>query len=881
MDRRGWSELGKDPLFDAIVESSDDAIYSKDADAVVRTWNRGAEALYGYRAEEIVGRNVRLLVPPERVAEERLVLSRVLSGERVGNVLTERISRDGTRLQVSLTLAPVRGDDGSILGAAVTARDVGNLVRARRQAEAAAAVSHALAESRFDERTLLSLVARQVALELGDSCAMTTVDDDGSFGDIVHYHDDPTAIDLLEQLTNGSVGLATEGLVGKVLADGHPLRIEVPAGQDVRSVADERYHPYLDRFPVLTTMIVPLRNEGHIVGLMGIARGAGGPAFTDDDESFAVDLAERAALAITNVRLYRSATEEIEHRQKAERDLRESEAQFRRLAENAPVVIFRYDVPHHRLEYVSPAINDLLGYQPEDLYEDNQLIFGLADEEDAERSLDYYRHLDDQTRPLVAKRRHRDGRIVWIETRAVSIFDDAGKLAAIEGITADITAMKLAEEELVRHASHDDLTGLGNRTLFLDHVNLALSRRPDHRDAITVLFMDLDRFKVINDSLGHAAGDLVLQQAAERLRLAVRAEDTVARLGGDEFAVLIDHDAEPDTAIEVAERILDAFRQPFDADRQAVHSTVSIGIAHADADSPDVASDVLRHADAALYLAKGRGRDRFELFDDDLRSRLHERLRSETELRRAIEHDEFAVHYQPVFDVRSGKMMGVEALARWNHPERGTLPAGEFIELLEESGLIAPVGELVLAQACDQLRAWRSRGYKPMIAVNLSAEQLNDPSSIDALVGIVRARCVDPSSLCLEITETALMRDPVASAHGLDALQRLGVRLAVDDFGTGYSSLSHLQQFKVDIVKVDKSFVDGVHTDGNDRQIVRAIISLAHALELTAIAEGVETAEQLDALAELGCDLAQGYHLGRPVPAGDLSCPGPASGARS
>jgi diguanylate cyclase (GGDEF)-like protein len=408
---------------------------------------------------------------------------------------------------------------------------------------------------------------------------------------------------------------------------------------------------------------------------------------------------------------------------------------------------------------------------------------------------------------------------------------------------------------------------LANRTLLLDRVTLALNG--DDHDSVAVLLMDLDRFKVINDSLGHARGDEVLREVAERLRDCVRPGDLISRVGGDEFAVLVGHSVTREEAVELAVAIRRAFRQPFQVGQQSVHSSASIGIAFSSETSASTASDLLRHADAALYQAKEAGRDGHAVFDDSLTARLHERLQIETALRSALELQQFVLHYQPIFDISTQRIAGAEVLVRWQDPVRGLLDAAEFIGAAEDCGVIIPLGTWVVEEACRQHRAWLDRGINLEVTINVSARQLNHPDAVDTI-----ARCLqeaaDPSAICLELTETALMQDVNKSLQRLQALKSLGVRLAVDDFGTGYSSLSYLQRFPVDTVKIDKSFVDGLGTDSQDSRIVGAVVSLARALELRSIAEGVETSSQLEALAPLGCELAQGYLLGRPMPVEEL-----------
>jgi diguanylate cyclase (GGDEF)-like protein/PAS domain S-box-containing protein len=457
-----------------------------------------------------------------------------------------------------------------------------------------------------------------------------------------------------------------------------------------------------------------------------------------------------------------------------------------------------------------------------------------------------------------------------IETIATNLLQDAA-VAAIVCNSRDITERRVAEQELVRRAYVDGLTGLPNRALFLDRLQVALARAGRRQSKVAVLFLDLDRFKVINESLGHEPGDRLLEAVARRLEAALRPEDTVARFGGDEFTVLCEDiraDSEP---IGIAERINRALATPFTLGDREVFLTASIGIALAPRQAH--ADSLLRDADAAMHRAKERGRARFEIFDEGSRASAMERLETEHDLHRAVERGELSLRYQPIVELRGGGVVGVEALVRWEHPRRGEVAPAGFIPLAEETGLIVPIGEWVLGQACRQVAAWRGRGVLPegfSVSINLSAGQLAQPGLAGVLDDALDDTAIDPRSVWLEITESALLVDAEAAIATLQALKDRGLCLSIDDFGTGYSSLSYLKRLPIDALKVDRSFVSGVVSDSEDHAIAEAVVALAHTLGLGAVAEGVETAEQLAEVRVIGCDSAQGYLFSRPVPAGTV-----------
>ncbi len=428
---------------------------------------------------------------------------------------------------------------------------------------------------------------------------------------------------------------------------------------------------------------------------------------------------------------------------------------------------------------------------------------------------------------------------------------------------------KSSELELAYHALHDPLTTLPNRTLFLDRLGHALARAHRTGDWIAVLFLDLDRFKTINDSLGHETGDLLLVEVAERLRTLIRPADTIARFGGDEFMVLCEDIASERDAIALAERLTTGTVEPFTIDDQEIFLGMSAGIAFSRGGDTN-AEEMIRNADQTMYHAKAHGSP-FALFDEEMHARAVRKLKTENELHRAVDRGELTLHYQPQLSLDGGQMMGVEALVRWRHPGRGLLAPEHFIELAEETGLIIPIGAWVLEQACRQLSAWDAENAPLLMAVNLSPRQLMDPSLVEMVEKSLHSSGLDAGHLCLEITESTVASDPARALEVLGALKGLGVTLGIDDFGTGQSSLAALDSYPVDILKVDRSLVARLGADAKRVRMLSAVVGLAHALDLFAVAEGVETEAQLDELRDVDCDAAQGYLFSRPKPPEQIS----------
>lgn len=426
---------------------------------------------------------------------------------------------------------------------------------------------------------------------------------------------------------------------------------------------------------------------------------------------------------------------------------------------------------------------------------------------------------------------------------------------------------KRTQERLTYLAQYDQLTDLPNRSLFNERLSAGLKQAQRHNRELTLMFLDLDHFKDINDTLGHSAGDKLLQDVARRLRNCVRAEDTIARLGGDEFTIIMNEVQQRKDSATVAEKILDALSHPFVLEGEEVFITTSIGIASFPQSGKDPET-LIRHADTALYRAKSEGRSNYQFFEAEMNHAVSERMSMINSLRHAAKRGEFFLYYQPLIHARAGEVFGMEALLRWQHPERGLIPSSEFIPLLEETGLILPVGEWVLREACQQIRTWQKAGLAPLtVSVNLSVRQFHKRDLVDVVTNAIDEAGINPQQLQLEVTESVLLERSHAVNKTLTRLQDIGVKLAIDDFGTGYSSLGYLKQYPFDTLKFDRSFIQGITNTDNGAAIVAAVINLGHSLGMTVVAEGVESQQQLTILHDRKCDQFQGFLFGHPMSA--------------
>ena len=917
------------------------SVIALDADGRVLYWNKAAEDMYGWSAQEAMGRRLREMVVPEDLyglAEEIMVevrAGRTWTGEFVVR------GRDGTTFPVEATNTPIFGEDGTLVGVISVLKDVTERKRAEQKIRENEERYRTLVEqipavTYIDEIDVTSsaiYMSPQVegmsgytpeewledpelwmkilhpedkervlaeawrTNETGDRFRMeyrmisksghvVWVGDEavlvrdregkplfwqGVLYDITERRRVEEALKESEQrfrrsFDNATIGMALVGrdgrwlqvnrslceilgypeeeLLGKTFQDiTHPDDLDVDLDNLRRMLAGEtRTYQTEKRY---------FHREGHVVWILLSV------SLVQDEEGEPL--------------YFVSQVQDISERKRAEQKIRDAEQRYRTLVEQIPAVTYidPVDDPETSL-YTSPQIEQMLGYTPQE-WQSEKLWPKRLHPDDRERILAaderFEAGVEDPFREeyrLLAK----DGSVVWVHEEAVLVRDEAGEPLYWQGVFYDLTERKVLEERLEHRALHDPLTDLPNRQLFIDRLGQALRRtRRRKKGRVAVLFMDLDGFKVVNDSLGHETGDRLLVAVSERLKGCLRPKDTLARFGGDEFVVLLEDVEGPQEAVRVAERIIDELKNRFVIDGRELYARASIGIALGE-DRTKGPDDLLRGADTAMYRAKDGGLD-YSMFDTVMYEKAINRLEAENALGRAVEQEEFVLNYQPIVSLQTSEVFAVEALVRWEHPERGLLNPEEFVPMAEESGLVIPMGEQVLREACLRAKEWQEahpRTPPLVMSVNLSARQLSRPDLADTVERVLGETGLEGSCLILDVTETVYVKVLAANTAILDRLRGLGVRFSIDDFGTGYSSLSYLKRLPADAIKIDQSFVRGLGEDVEDTAIVHMIIELAHTLGVEVIAEGVESERQATLLKEMGCDMAQGYHFSKPLP---------------
>ena len=799
----------------AILDAALDAVITIDHHGRVLEFNAAAERTFGYAKHDVLGRELALLVVPPAFREaHRRALERWTelgptpgAGALLGRRLEVQAMRsDGTEFPAELAISRVDIPGAPVFTACI--RDISERTDTEER----------LRTAEFRYRTLVE----QLPL-------ISYVD----------HEDDPSSKAMyVSPQIEAVLGYTPEEWL--TVPDLFPLAIHE---DDRRRVLSEKVAAY-SRCETLQQEYRMHTRDGRVIWVEDVSVHVeppeGGVPFR---QGFALDITER---------------------KRADDVIRLAETRYRTLVEQLPLAVYidRVDASSSNV-YTSPQIEGMLGYSVEEWVADPSLFVELLHPDDRERVLAAHERTHAAGEPLhIEYRLHtRDGRVLWVHDEAHMIKDPATDEPVLQGYLLDITARREAEEQLRHQAFHDPLTGLANRALFNDRVQHALVVRSG--DA-AVLFLDLDDFKAINDGLGHLAGDTLLRAVGVRLRASLSPTHTVARMGGDEFAILVERGDAAAAALDAAERITAALQTPFDLDGREVFITASVGIALG-----GDAEELLRCSDVAMYGAKASGKAQYVVYAPRMDEHLVGRLELVADLRRADIAAEFVLHYQPIVELLTGAVRGVEALVRWQHPTRGLLQPSEFIHLAEETGRIVEIGRWVLAEACRQTTEWHERvpgGRGLSVSVNVSTRQVRRPGLIEDVDAALAGSGLAPEDLTLEITESVLARRRDELTSILEELTNRGVRLALDDFGTGYSSLSLLQDLPVHTLKVDRSFVQSIGAEGGGRApFVRAIVELAEALELTVVAEGIEEVGQVAALRRLGCRIGQGFYFAKPL----------------
>jgi diguanylate cyclase (GGDEF)-like protein/PAS domain S-box-containing protein len=845
IDQRKRAEMAlsaSEDRYRELFEKASDLVYAHDITGRFTSMNHAIMRVAGYTVEEALKLNAGDLVAPDCHAVAAEMAQEAFQTGMPATCELDIIAKDGSRVTMEVS-ARVLEEDGVIVGVQGIARDISDRKRleASRAGERRVLEAIASGASLSDVLTLLTAVVEEQAD--GVLCSVLLADGDG------------------KSLRMG---------VAPSLPDGYNSHVAggIPIGPDMGSCGTAAYRKEL----VVVSDIAddPLWAAGREVALEHGLRACWSlPIFSTRGDvlgTFAMYYDAPRTPAKEDIELIERATHiagiAIERKQ-AEEALHASEERYRNLVDTAQDVIFTL-APDATFMSLNPAFETVTGWKREDWL--GKSFAPVVHPEDLNSSFDLFKRcLAGEIVSYELRIRKPSGDYLIGEFTSTPLIE-GGVLKGTFGIARDITERKKAEAMIRELAYHDGLTGLPNRTLFEDRLNVALAQAHRSHQRLAVMFLDLDRFKVVNDTLGHGGGDKLLKGVAQDLKTIVREGDTVARVGGDEFTLLLPGIESQEDATEIAQRVLDVLRGPRLVDGKEFSVTTSIGLTVYPEDGADT-DTLLRNADTAMYRAKERGRDNFQLYTPAMNAAVLQRLSLEADLRHALERDELRLFYQPIADTVTEQIVATEALVRWEHPERGIVEPDEFIAFAEETGLIVPIGEWVLKEAMLQNRIWQKAGRTHLrVGVNLSARQLQQEDMVSTISRLLRETGLAPEFLQLEITEGAVMKnvDPIIAM--LYQIRRMGIGISLDDFGTGYSSLSYLKRFPIDSVKVDRSFVRDIATDPNDAAIVTTVIAMARSLNLRVIAEGVETSDQLEFLRERGCDQFQGYLVSEPGP---------------
>jgi diguanylate cyclase (GGDEF)-like protein/PAS domain S-box-containing protein len=795
-----WQTVRALEHFRAIVESSEDAIISKTLTGVVTSWNRGAHVLFGYSEAEMLGRPMLALFPPDRLEEEVFILEKILEGEQVSHFETVRLHQDGRRIQVSVSISPIRDAMGRVVGASNIARDI---------------TAHKLLEARAQQLSA-------IVLNSDDAIVGKSLD-----GLVTSWN--PGAERMFGYSAAEMLGTSVMRLVpADRVAEEHAILAKIRRGESVEHMETVRICKD-GRTLDVSVSTSPIRDsQGRLVGASKTARDISAQKAAQQQQRLAASVFTNTSegIAITD----RSG----------------------------------------RMVDVNAAFTRITGYTREDVLGHGPTMF-RSSRQGPELLASLYRavlKVGEWKGEMWSRRKDGESFSAWVTVS--TICEESGRINNFVVLFSDVTVLKMQQEQLERGAHFDPLTGLPNRLLLSDRLHQAMTQCQRSAQTLAVLYMDLDGFKSVNDQFGHEVGDELLVAVASRMKLAMREVDTLARMGGDEFvAVMADVDG-LEGCIHLARRVLVACSEPLWVQGHGVKVTASIGITLYPQDDAE-ADQLMRHADLAMYEAKQAGKNRFHIFDSAEDAQVKTRNVQQDQIAQALEGNQLVLHYQPKVNMRSGAVVGVEALLRWQHPEKGLLAPSAFLPAVERHALIEAIGQWVLEAALRQMTKWAAQGLQIAVSVNVAARQLQQDRFSQQLAELLaRYPGVPAHFLELEVLETSALQDLPSTAAIMQECHRLGVQFAIDDFGTGYSSLTYLRHLPVETLKIDQSFVRDMLDSEDDLSIVKGVIGLALAFHRDVIAEGVETVAHGHRLLELGCEKAQGYGIARPMPADQL-----------